>query len=155
MVAVVAEGERGRIYLSADKLQKETAQIDKLVILQDAPLPHNPRDFKTPNYGMNSFSDLFTNRQLTALTTFSSLISDVIAKAEEDGLAAGMENDGKGLDAGGKGAKAYGEAVGVYLAFVVDRLADRSSTICSWDNGYQKIRNTFGRQAIPMTWDYA
>ncbi|WP_416182077.1 DUF1156 domain-containing protein [Acidaminococcus timonensis] len=155
MVAVVAEGERGRIYLSADKLQKETAQIDKLVILQDAPLPHNPRDFKTPNYGMNSFSDLFTNRQLTALTTFSSLISDVIAKAEEDALAAGMENDGKGLDAGGQGAKAYGEAVGVYLAFVVDKIADRGSSICSWDSSREGLRNTFGRQAIPMIWDFA
>jgi putative DNA methylase len=155
MVAVVAEGERGRIYLSADKLQKETAQIDKLGILQDAPLPHNPRDFKTPNYGMNSFSDLFTNRQLTALTTFSSLISDVIAKAEEDALAAGMENDGKGLDAGGQGAKAYGEAVGVYLAFVVDKIADRGSSICSWDSSREGLRNTFGRQAIPMIWDFA
>lgn len=155
MVAVVAEGERGRIYLSADKWQNKTAQVEKPAIFPDVPLPHNPRDFKTPNYGMNFFSDLFTNRQLTALTTFSSLISDVIAKAEEDALAAGMENDGKGLNAGGQGAKAYGEAVGVYLAFALDKGANLWSSICGWMSDRGALRETFGRQAIPMTWDYA
>jgi putative DNA methylase len=59
------------------------------------------------------------------------------------------------LHAGGTGATAYAQAVGVYLAFGVSRLADRSSTICGWDVGYAKIRNTFARQALPMTWDYA
>ena len=66
-----------------------------------------------------------------------------------------MADDHLPLRNGGQGAKAYGEAVGVYLALILDRLADRSSSICSWDSGYVKIRNTFGRQAIPMTWDYA
>lgn len=156
LMAIVVEGKKSRIYISPLEKQSQIA-------LSATPewVPEDQMNTNTPDlvsgrgYGITMWKELFTNRQLTALTTFSSLISDVMAKAEQDALAAGMENDGKGLDAGGQGAKAYGEAVGVYLAFVVDRLADRSSTICSWDNGYQKIRNTFGRQAIPMTWDYA
>ena len=131
------------------------AQVGKPEECPDAVLPHNPRDFKTPNYGMTYFSDLFTNRQLTALTTFSELVSEAQKLAEADAITAGLPNDHIALSEGGTGARAYGEAVGLYLSFSIDRLADRSSSICSWDSGYVKIRNTFGRQAIPMTWDYA
>lgn len=66
-----------------------------------------------------------------------------------------MNNDHIALAEGGIGARAYGEAVGVYLAFVIDKMADYHSSICSWHNSGEKIRNTFGRQAIPMAWDYA
>lgn len=66
-----------------------------------------------------------------------------------------MFNDHIALSEGGSGARAYGEAVGVYLAFVVDKMADRGSSICSWDNTRDGLRNTFGRQAIPMVWDFA
>ena len=90
-----------------------------------------------------------------ALTTFSDLVAEAQAKATQDALASGMADDGKGLDEGGCGATAYGQAVGVYLAFIVDKLADRGSTICSWDATRDGLRNTFARQAIPMTWDYA
>ena len=155
LCAIVAEGKNSRIYLSADSEQILAAQVSKPEECPDAVLPHNPRDFKTPNYGMTYFSDLFTNRQLTTLTTFSELVGDAQKKAEADAVAAGLPNDHIALSEGGTGARAYGEAVGVYLAFSIDRLADRSSSICSWDSGYVKIRNTFGRQAIPMTWDYA
>ena len=155
MMAVVAEGKNGRIYLSPNSIQENIAAIIGPEESPDALLPKNPRDFKTPNYGLRTFADLFTSRQLTALTTFSDLVAEAQAKATQDALACGRQDDGKGLDEGGCGATAYGQAVGVYLAFVVDKLADRGSTICSWDSGYTKIRNTFARQAIPMTWDYA
>lgn len=155
LCAVVAEGINERIYLPADLEQLLAAQVGKPEECPDAVLPHNPRDFKTPNYGMTYFSDLFTNRQLTALTTFSELVSEAQKLAEADAITAGLPNDHIALSEGGTGARAYGEAVGLYLSFSIDRLADRSSSICSWDSGYVKIRNTFGRQAIPMTWDYA
>lgn len=155
MCAIVAEGRNGRIYLLADEQQINTASVAKPDDYPDAVLPNNPRDFKTPNYGLTMFSDLFTSRQLTALTTFSELVSEAQAKAEADAAAAGMKNDHLPLRNGGDGARAYGEAVGVYLAFAVDRLADIGSSIASWINSIGAIRNTFGRQAIPMTWDYA
>jgi putative DNA methylase len=103
------------------------------------------------------FGDYFTPRQLVALTTFSDLVGEAIAKAKDDALAAGMPDDGRGLDEGGSGATAYAQAVGVYLTFAISRTADRGSTICSWDSSpkMEALRNTFGRQAIPMTWDFA
>ena len=98
---------------------------------------------------------LFTNRQLTALTIFSDLAAEAQKQAEADATAAGMPDDHIPLREGGDGARAYGEAVGVYLAFIISKLADRGSSICSWDSSREGLRNTFGRQAIPMVWDYA
>lgn len=155
MMAVVAEGKNGRIYLSPNSIQENVAAIIGPEESPDALLPKNPRDFKTPNYGLRTFADLFTPRQLTALTTFSDLVAEAQVKATQDALDSGMQDDGRGLDEGGCGATAYGQAVGVYLAFIVDKLADRGSTICSWDATRDGLRNTFARQAIPMTWDYA
>lgn len=155
LCAVVAEGKNGRIYISPDDEQRIIANVDKPTEIPEAALPKNPRDFKTPNYGMMNYSDLFTNRQLTALTTFSSLVAEAQAKAEADAVAAGVVNDHIALSAGGSGARAYGEAVGVYLAFVIDKMTDYNSSICSWNPPREGLRNTFGRQAIPMVWDYA
>lgn len=155
LAAIVADGGKGRIYLSADEEQILAANVSRPENYPDAELPNNPRDFKTPNYGLTSFADLFTNRQLTALTTFSDLVKEAQQLAEKDAVLAGFPNDHIPLLEGGKGAHAYGQAVGVYLAFVVDKMTDYHSSICSWHNSGEKMRNTFGRQAIPMVWDYA
>ena len=154
LIAIVAEGNNGRMYVSANKEQVFTANIPKPDSFPDAVLPHNPRDFKTPNYGLLNFSDLFTNRQLTALTTFSELVASAQAKATADARAAGISNDPAGLSEGGTGAVAYGQAVGVYLAFAVDRAADFSTSVSRWAVTNEKAMNLFSRQAIPMTWDY-
>ena len=71
-----------------------------------------------------------------------------------DAGAAGMAADGVPLRDGGVGVAAYAEAVITYLAFAIDRLADRNSNICSWDSSRQHARNVFARQAIQMTWDF-
>ena len=153
----------------------------------EVPLPSNPRWFSPPDYGMPTFGDLFTPRQLVALTTFSDLVAEAMERVKRDYLGSRASRPRREQDAldpsvsgsrpyrgqdtldmegetpaypddetllrdGGAGATAYAEAVGVYLCMGVNRLADRSSTICSWDVGYAKIRNTFSRQAIPMTW---
>ena len=155
LCAIVAEGNNSRVYLSADSEQILAAQVSKPEEYPDAVMPYNPRDFKTPNYGMTYFSDLFTNRQITALTTFSELVSEAQKQAEADAVAAGLANDHIALSEGGPGARAYGEAVSVYLTFVIDKMTDYHSSICSWHSSKELIRNTFGRQAIPMVWDYA
>lgn len=154
MMAVVAEGKNGRIYLSPNLIQEEAAAVLRPKTYPDGEL-FGKAAVSVPLYGMKGFADLFTPRQLTALTTFSDLVAETQEKATQDALASGMLDDGKGLDEGGCGATAYGQAVGVYLAFIVDKLADRGSTICSWDATRDGLRNTFARQAIPMTWDYA
>ncbi|WP_241159613.1 hypothetical protein [Desulfovibrio sp. ZJ200] len=155
MMAVVAEGKKGRIYLSPDNEHRKINQIVKPDTYPQGEMPKNPRWFSPPMFGLNDFSDLFTPRQLTALTTFSNLVAEAQQKATQDAIAAGLADDGKGLAEGGYGATAYGQAVGVYLAFVVDKLSDRNSSICSWDMSRDGLRNTFGRQAIAMVWDYA
>lgn len=155
LMAIVAEGQRGRIYLKPDKEHVHRSKQAVPSWRPEGELPANPRDFKTPNYGMKTISDLFTERQLTALTTFADLITDATAQVLADAVTAGLAADGVGLDQGGTGAQAYADAVATYLALAVDRLADRSSTIATWDATRDNVRNTFARQAIPMTWDFA
>ncbi|EJO92027.1 hypothetical protein A471_20059 [Ectopseudomonas mendocina DLHK] len=157
LMAVVAEGNRGRVYLSPTQEQIDVACSALPEWAPEMDLPNNPRDFKTPNYGLGKFSDLFTSRQLVTLTTFSDLVHEAVERIRKDALALGMADDGLELDQGGTGALAYAQAVGVYLAFAIGRTADRGSTICSWDSSpkMEALRNTFGRQAIPMAWDFA
>lgn len=155
LLAVVAEGKNGRVYLTPDSAQISAADCPMPCDYPTGPLaPHFTGGSCVP-YGLDEFHKLFTNRQLTALTTFSELVGEAQKKAEADAVAAGMFNDHIALSEGGTGARAYGEAVGVYLAFVVDKMTDYHSSICSWHSSKELIRNTFGRQAIPMVWDFA
>ena len=156
LMAIVAEGDRGRTYLAPECEHAEVAGSAEPTWKPEAELPTNPRDFKTPNYGMRTFASLFTNRQLVALTTFSDLVQEARKKVLEHTLEAGIPR-GDGLEGDGSEAKAYAEAVSVYLAFALDRNVDRNSTICTWDSSpkMEALRNTFARQAIPMTWDFA
>ena len=124
MMAIVAQGDRGRIYLAPMAEHEATAFRTKPEWKPNVDLPVNPRDFKTPNYGLRTFADLFTPRQLVALTTFSDLVQEARDQVRRDALAAGVSDDGKALRDGGAGATAYAEAVGVYLALGISRLAD-------------------------------
>lgn len=155
LMAIVAEGTRGRVYLEPTVEHEAIAAQAKPEWQPETSLPNDPRNFWTLNYGLDKFGDLFTPRQLVALTTFSDLVQEAIARVREDSLAAGMADDGLGLDQGGMGATAYSQAVGVYLAFALNKMADRGSSICTWFTERDSTRNTFGRQAIPMTWDFA
>jgi putative DNA methylase len=155
LMAIVAEGERGRLYLPPNTEHVHASEVEKPEQYPSGAMPENPRWFSPPAFGMTDYSDLFTNRQLTALTTFSALVGEAQKKAEGDAEAAGMFNDHISISEGGTGARAYGEAVGVYLAFIIDKLADRNSAICSWINATADIRPVFARQAIPMVWDFA
>ncbi|MFS8876400.1 DUF1156 domain-containing protein [Synechococcus sp. R5-13] len=154
MMAIVAEGQNGRVYLSPQQEHVEIAESAQPTWKPDANLPHNPRDFKTPNYGMRKISDLFTPRQLVALTTFSDLVAEAREKATADAIAAGLPNDDVPLAEGGTGARAYGEAISVYLGMNVSRLANRSSSMCFWNTKCEKVEQVFARQAIPMNWDF-
>lgn len=154
LIAVVAEGERSRLYVSPSQIHIENSLVDRPDYVPEGNLPENPRDFKTPNYGLTTWADLFTNRQLVALTSLSDLVGEARERVLEDALASGMES-GERLENGGAGAEAYADAVATYLALGVSRTADRCSSLCSWDSSRESVRNVFGRQAIPMVWDYA
>lgn len=154
LMAVVAEGKSGRVYLSPTQDMEDIANSAEPTWKPETPINHNPRDIRTQLYGLDKYCDLFTPRQLVALTTFSDLVGEAIAHCREDALTAGMADNGVGLDAGGTGASAYSQAIGVYLAFSIDKASDYWSSICTWHSSKELVRNTFGRQAIPMAWDY-
>jgi putative DNA methylase len=153
--AVVVQGQRGRLYLPAKFSPCPTNIPNADTTGLNVEFSPNPRDVWCRNFGLDTPADLFTPRQLVALTTFSDLVSEAREKALADAVAAGMPDDGLPLNEGGTGATAYADAVVTYLAIAVDRISDYNSSICSWHSGRDIIRNTFARQAIPMTWDFA
>jgi len=155
LMAVVAEGTRGRVYLAPTAVQEAAARLAKPGWKPEVAMPANPRWFSPPLYGLTTYGDLFTPRQLVALTTFSDLVGEAMQQARRDALQAGLPDDPKPLRDGGSGATAYAEAVGVYLSCGIGRLTNRLATICIWNRVGAKIEQVFARQAIPMTWDFA
>ena len=155
LMAVVAEGDRGRVYLEPMPEHEEIARQAKPTWKPDCELPKKHRNFQGPVYGLNNLGDLFTSRQLVALTTFSDLVAEAMERVEQDAASADLPNDGRPLRDGGAGATAYAEAVGVYLAFAISKQADLGNSLCAWEPVAQCPRHLFGRQAIPMVWDYA
>jgi putative DNA methylase len=154
LMAIVAEGVRGRVYLAPTPQMEAVANDAQTTWRPSGDVPARLTGGTCVPYGLKEWGDLFTPRQLVALTTFSDLVSEVRGQISADALACGWSADPTGLDAGGSGAKAYAEAVSLYLAFAVDKCSDYWSSIATWHSSKELIRNTFGRQAIPMTWDF-
>ncbi|BAD59295.1 DUF1156 domain-containing protein [Nocardia farcinica] len=154
LMAVVAEGQRQRIYLAPDAAQINAADVDRPADAPPGELFDWPGRINVYRYGLTQFSDLFTNRQLVALTTFSDLVGDARERAFQDALAAGMP-EGDRLENGGTGAAAYADAVATYLGLGLSRMTDIANALCRWENTKEQVRNLFGRQAIPMLWDFA
>ncbi|HCF3691194.1 DUF1156 domain-containing protein [Burkholderia multivorans] len=155
LMAIVAEGVRGRVYLAPTAEHEAIARQATPTWKPAGEVPARLTGGTCVPYGMKEWGDLFTPRQLVALTTFSDLVGEAIAKVKADALAAGMPDDGRGLDEGGTGATAYAQSVGVYLTFAISKVANIGSSIASWMNDRGAFRETFARQAIPMVWDFA
>ncbi len=145
LMTVVAEGHRGRKYLEATGEHVAAAEGARPEWGPEQELANDPRNLWCLPYGLTTFADLFTPRQLVALGTFSDLVGEARERARNDALASDLPEER---------AAAYADAVATYLAFAVDRLSDYSSSITSWHSGRDLIRNTFARQAIPMNWDF-
>jgi putative DNA methylase len=155
LLAIVAEGSRGRVYLAPTADAETIGRKAEPTWKPDLEFFQQALGFRVGNYGMTKWSDLFTPRQLVTLTTFSELVCEAKEHIRRDALASGMTDEQQGLAADCTGATAYSEAVSTYLALAVGKLADYNSTLCSWISGGQTMRNTFGRQAVPMVWDFA
>ena len=155
LMAIVAEGKSGRIYIEPSADQIEAANIPKPEGIAEEELPNEPRAIWCTRYGLTKYRDLFSSRQLLALSTFSNLVAEVRGKIFNDACSSGMAANGNSLEDGGAGAEAYADAVATYLAFCVDKASDYWSAICSWHSSGEKMRNTFARQGIPMAWDFA
>ncbi|MGO9473475.1 MAG: DUF1156 domain-containing protein [Rhodomicrobium sp.] len=155
LMAIVAEGDRGRIYLPPTTVQEAMAAREKPEWKPEVKFFQQALGFRVGNYGMTRWCDLFTDRQLVALTTFSDLVAEARERIHKDAIASGTSSEDTTLDGGGTGARAYAEAVSVYLAFALSKVANIGSSIASWMSDRGAFRETFARQAIPMVWDYA
>jgi len=155
LMAIVAEGVRERIYLPPSVEHEATADEAHPVDMPDTDLPEQALGFRVQGYGMTKHRDLFTQRQLVALTTFSDLVSKARERVLADARNAGIAEDDKGINEGGRGTAVYADAVTTYLGFSIGKIADRNSTIATWAPNREHARNTFTRQAISMTWDFA
>jgi putative DNA methylase len=153
LMAIVAEGERGRVYLPPTPEVEAVAGEAKPEWKPETPL-HGKCRVNVSNYGFDNYGDLFTLRQLVALTTFSDLVQEVREWVKRDDLAIGLPDDGKHLRDGGTGATAYAEAVSVYLGCALSRLASYNNTICHWNMKGGSVAIIFSRQAVPMSWDF-
>jgi putative DNA methylase len=152
--AVVVESDRGRVYLPAEACPLRVA----IPVVDDATLEvalaPNPRDVWCRNFGLLRQRDLFSPRQLYTVSIFSDLVAETRRKIYDDAIAAGMFGDGQSLASGGVGALAYSEAISVYLACALSRLASYNNTICHWNVKGGSVGGIFSRHSIPMSWDY-
>ena len=156
LMGIVCENQnKGHSYYDASYVKCNCKDVPNDFDYPHAQMPEEALGFRTQIYGMTDFSSLFTRRQLFMLTTFSNLIEDVRKQIEYDALKSGMKEDNIHIKDGGMGALAYSEAISIYLSFVIDKLTDYHSSNCTWIATLGAIRNVFGRQAIPMVWDFA
>ncbi len=155
LMAIVAEGSRRRIFLAPTAEHEDAAQQARPGWKPDVEFLQQALGFRVGNYGMQVWSDLFTPRQLVALTTFTDLVHEAREQTRRGALTVEVSDDGNVLRDGGVGATAYSEAVGVYLAFALSKVSNIGSSITSWMNDRGAFRETFARQAVPMVWDFA
>ena len=154
LMAIVAEGNRGRVYLAPTPEMEDIALTAQPSWKPETPLPDNPRDFKTPNYGLTTYGDLFTPRQLVALNTFSELVGDATQRIKGDIKDSARSGEETTLSDGGGGGLAYAEAISTYLSFVVDKISDYNNSIVPWYAKESRPSHLFAKQSIPMTWDF-
>jgi putative DNA methylase len=140
LMAIAAEGKRQRYYIAPSGEHEKAADIHRPEDIPEGDLPTNARWFSPPLYGMKAYGDLFTNRQLAALTTFSDLVGEARERVVADG-----------------GNLAYADAIATYLALAMSRITSTNSSLCRWrpDAGKESVNDTFGLQALPMVWEYA
>ena len=155
LMAIVAQGDRRRVYLPPTEEQEKVARGAIPEWKPDVEFFQRALGFRVGNYGMTEWSDLFTPRQLVVLTTLSDLAAEATEYVRRDATDVGVPDDERPLREGGAGATAYADAVGVYLALLIDQVANHSSSICGWNSANTQMRSLFVRHAISMIWDYA
>jgi putative DNA methylase len=155
LMAIVAEGRRGRLYFEPCREHEASATNANPEWKPDGDIPTRMTGGNCTPYGLTTWGDLFTPRQLTALTAFADLVGEATARIHREAAATGMPDDPTPLRDGGTGANAYAEAVGVYLGLAVSRMADTCNSLCRWQDSHTRVLRLFARQAIPMVWNFA
>ena len=155
LMAAVADGDRERVYLSSTRKMETVAAQAEPSWTPEVEFFRNALGFRIGGYGLKKWSQLFTPRQLVALATFGDLVGEVMGRMAQDMESADTPDDDGSLEDGGSGPCAYGEAVSIYLALALSKVANVGSSFASWMNDRGAFRETFARQALPMVWDFA
>lgn len=155
LIAIVADGPGGRVYVSPRADDEATARSAPPEWQPDVEFFQKALGFRVGNYGFTKWSDLFTPRQLTALSTLTELVDEVRGKIASDTAKLDVGEDDRSLEDGGTGHRAYAEAISVYMAFLVSQVANHSSSVCGWNSTNTQMRSVFSRQALSMVWDFA
>jgi putative DNA methylase len=157
LMAIVAEGDRGRVYLAPTQAHELVAREATPQWKPEVEFFQQALGFRVGNYGMTMWSDLFTARQLVALTTFADVAQETRDRVKRDALNSAVPSEASSLDAGGCGATAYADAIAVFLAFAMDKSAVYWNSLCPWLNQPKNeiVGNSFSRQTVQMVWDYA
>ncbi|MBD2329688.1 DUF1156 domain-containing protein [Alkalinema sp. FACHB-956] len=156
LIAIVAEGDSGRVFLSPSGKHEEIANQAQAEWKPETEIIQNSRHMTPPVYGMMKHYELFTERQLTALSTFGSLLGEVREKITHDACKI-LPDDSLPFENGGVGSTAYADAVVTYLGLGLSKATDLSSALCHWQANpeHLKIAPTFSRHALSMSWDFA
>jgi putative DNA methylase len=155
LMAVIAEGNNGRSFIAPTSEIERFAYEGKPSNIPDTNLPDKALGFRVQEYGIVKHHQLFTNRQLIALTTLSDLILVAHDRIKNDAISAGRIDDTRNLESGGVGAVAYADSVSIYLSFLISQVANHSASVCGWNSANTQMRSVFARQAISMVWDFA
>lgn len=152
-LAIAAEGNRRRVYLPPDDKHRRAAAVERPASAPDATLPAEALGFRVQNYGLTRWADLFTNRQLLAITTFSDLVIEARERLMRDALATDGPSENS-IESSGIDSENYADAVSTFLAFALGKLADYGNSLAVWYPKEERPKNLFARQAIPMVWDF-
>ncbi len=150
MTAVVVDGQLGKEYRLPTELEslKEASAEGRLdSVFAEIPfgVPSEPtpkagigasRAFSVDGYGFDRWEKLFLRRQLLAVGNFVLLVRRAAEQLKRD------------CDT------VWAEAILAGLATTIDKLVDRSCSLCRWDQGYTKVHSTFARFALPILWDF-
>jgi len=153
MLAIIAVGEHGRVFITPTDEIEAAAKKQRSDWKPEVIISGSTQYLGVKPYGMERFDQLFTERQLIALTTFSDLIQEARQCVVNDALARGMSRDSNRIDSDAANVDSYADAISVYLSFAVDYAANYWSSLTTPAEGF--IRGTFAMQALQMSWDYA
>ncbi len=155
LMAVSYDSDGGRFCTAPDEKQFEAIEQVRNIPLPVGDMPNNTRWFGAPLFGLKAYADLYTPRQMLLMTTLCDLVDEAQKDCRVDAALAGLTDDGLPLESGSSGDWAYSQAIAIYLALFIGKLANFQSQMCTWDNRSGNMRAAFNRQALPITWTFA
>lgn len=156
LMCVIADGGRsvGRVYLPPREDDERAGRSAMPEWIPDVPIPDYSQAMPTITHGVSTWADMFTPRQLLVLDTLAQAIRELRDAVERDAAEAGMEDDGRPLPEGGKGARAYADAITTFLGMALGKQANRTSAFCFWHTTGEKVEQPFAQQGIQKSWDF-